>query len=120
MASTKLTRTPASNGNSKTWTWSAWVKLSEANTEYVLFHNFGATTSDEVYAKIGGSSGTIEFALRYGGTYEGRLITNRKFKDVSGWYNFVFVCDSKIGFCTLTLIDAVIADLISTASKSFL
>tara|TARA_S200002703_G_scaffold151446_1_gene150881 strand:- start:386 stop:1717 length:1332 start_codon:yes stop_codon:yes gene_type:complete len=94
MASTKLTRTPASNGNSKTWTWSAWVKLSEANTEYVLFHNFGATTSDEVYAKIGGSSGTIEFALRYGGTYEGRLITNRKFKDVSGWYNFVFVCDT--------------------------
>ena len=94
MASTKLTRTPASNGNSKTWTWSAWVKLSEANTEFVLFHNFGATTSDEVYAKIGGSDGTIEFALRYGGTYEGRLITNRKFKDVSGWYNFVFVCDT--------------------------
>ena len=75
MASTKLTRTPASNGNSKTWTWSAWVKLSEANTEFVLFHNFGATTSDEVYAKIGGSDGTIEFALRYGGTYEGRLQT---------------------------------------------
>ena len=94
MASTKLTRTPASNGNSKTWTWSAWVKLSEANTEYVLFHNFGATTNDEVYAKIGGSDGTIEFALRYGGTYEGRLITNRKFRDVSGWYNFVFVCDT--------------------------
>ena len=94
MASTKLTRTPASNGNSKTWTWSAWVKLSEANTEFVLFHNFGATTSDEVYAKIGGSDGTIEFALRYGGTYEGRLITNRKFRDVSGWYNFVFVCDT--------------------------
>ncbi len=94
MANTKLTRTPASNGNSKTWTWSAWVKLSEANTEYVLFHNFGATTNDEVYAKIGGSDGTIEFALRYGGTYEGRLITNRKFRDVSGWYNFVFVCDT--------------------------
>ena len=94
MASTKLTRTPASNGNSKTWTWSAWVKLSEADTEYVLFHNFGATTNDEVYAKIGGSSGTIEFALRYGGTYEGRLITNRQFRDLNGWYNLVFVCDT--------------------------
>ena len=94
MANTKLTRTPSSVGNSKTWTYSMWIKLGKTDTEYVLFHNFGSSNTSEVYAKIGGSSGVIEFALRYSGTYEGRLITNRLFRDTSAWYHLVFVCDT--------------------------
>ena len=100
MASTKLTRTPSSVGNSKTWTYSMWIKLGNITTEYVLFHNYGSSGSDEVYAKIGGSSGVIDFALRYGGTYEGRLITNRKFRDPSAWYHLVFACDTTSGTAT--------------------
>ena len=94
MASTKITRTPSSVGNSKTWTYSMWIKLGNITTEYVLFHNYGSSGSDEVYAKIGGSSGVIDFALRYGGTYEGRLITNRLFRDPNAWYHLVFACDT--------------------------
>ena len=94
MASAKLTRTPSSVGNSKTWTYSMWIKLSGISTEYVLFHNYGSDTTSEVFAKIGNSSGVIEFALRYNGTYEGRLITNRLFRDPNAWYHLVFVCDT--------------------------
>ena len=94
MASTKITRTPSSVGNSKTWTYSMWIKLGNIGTEYVLFHNYGSSNTSEVYAKIGGSSGVIEFALRYSGTYEGRLITNRLFRDPSAWYHLVFTCDT--------------------------
>ena len=95
MASTKLTRTPSSQGNLKKWTYSMWVKLSGINTEYVLFHNYGENTSREVFAKIGNNNGTIEFALRYDGSYDGRLITNRLFRDPNAWYHFVFVCDTE-------------------------
>ena len=95
MASTKLTRTPSSQGNLKKWTYSMWVKLSGIDTEYVLFHNYGENTSREVYAKIGNNNGTIEFALRYDGSYDGRLITNRLFRDHNAWYHFVFVCDTE-------------------------
>ena len=94
MASTKITRTPSSVGNSKTWTYSMWIKLGNIGTEYVLFHNYGSDTSSEVFAKIGASSGVIDFGLRYSGTYEGRLITNRKFRDPNAWYHLVFVCDT--------------------------
>ena len=95
MASTKLTRTPSSQGNTKKWTYSMWVKLSGINTEYVLFHNYGSNTSREVYAKIGNNNGTIEFALNYDGSFDGRLITNRLFRDPNAWYHFVFVCDTE-------------------------
>ena len=95
MASTKLTRTPSSQGNLKKWTYSMWVKLSGIDTEYVLFHNYGENTSREVYAKIGNNNGTIEFALKYDGSFDGRLITNRLFRDCSSFYHFVFVCDTE-------------------------
>ena len=100
MASTKITRTPSSVGNSKTWTYSMWIKLGNIGTEYVLFHNYGSSNTSEVYAKIGGSSGVIEFALRYSGTYEGRLITNRLFRDPNAWYHLVFACDTTSGTAT--------------------
>ena len=64
-------------------------------SEYVLFHNYGENTSREVFAKIGYNNGTIEFALRYDGSYDGRLITNRLFRDPNAWYHFVFVCDTE-------------------------
>ena len=94
MASTKITRTPSSTGSSTTWTYSMWIKLGSIGTEYVLFHNYGSDNTSEVFAKIGASSGVIDFGLRNSSTYNGRLITNRLFRDPSAWYHLVFNCDT--------------------------
>ena len=94
MASTKITRTPSSTGSSTTWTYSMWIKLGNIGTEYVLFHNYGSDNTSEVFAKIGASSGVIDFGLRNSSTYNGRLITNRLFRDPSAWYHLVFNCDT--------------------------
>ena len=92
-SSMKMTRTPSSTGNSKTWTFSMWIKIGQIGTEYVLFHNYGSSGTSEVFVKLL-SGGTIEFSLRYDGTYEGRLITNRLFRDCTSWMHLVFVCDT--------------------------
>ena len=68
-SSMKMTRTPSSTGNSKTWTFSMWIKIGQIGTEYVLFHNYGSSGTSEVFVKLL-SGGTIEFSLRYDGTYE--------------------------------------------------
>ena len=50
-SSMKMTRTPSSTGNSKTWTFSMWIKIGQIGTEYVLFHNYGSSGTSEVFVK---------------------------------------------------------------------
>ena len=40
MASTSLSRTPASTTNRKTWTWSGWVKRSTLGASQDLFNAY--------------------------------------------------------------------------------
>ena len=48
--STYLTRTPASAGNRKTWTWSAWLKRSEfSNQFYTLFEVYSANNDPSTF-----------------------------------------------------------------------
>ena len=48
--STALKRTPSSDGNRKTWTWSAWVKKHK-DSRSTLF-SAGATSNDTGFAAI--------------------------------------------------------------------
>ncbi len=88
-----LSRTPASAGNRKTWTWAGWVKFSAVAEAYGIFEapfqSGGAGVLSDVF-EIWYSSGTIH--LTDYGTYY--FISAAKFRDPSAWQHFVFTCDT--------------------------
>ena len=87
-ASAYLNRTPASAGNRKTWTWSAWVKRGSLGTS-VMFSG-GATSSDTGVNYIGFLSDQLIFA----GISTYFRITSQVLRDPSAWYHIVVAFDS--------------------------
>jgi len=86
-----LSRTPASAGNRKTWTWSGWVKIASFTRTHFFF---GA--SNTFAAFNGGESISdceIYFNLRGGGTNYFSSFAP-KLRDPSAWYHFVFAIDT--------------------------
>jgi hypothetical protein len=87
-----LSRTPASAGNRKTWTWAGWVKRSALGVRQTFFGNAD-------------SSGTNGFYLRYepddklqvidfSTSAVAQKITQALFRDVSAWYHIVLAYDT--------------------------
>jgi hypothetical protein len=88
-----LSRTPASSGNRKTWTWAGWVKRCTGNasnhdrwfavsgtaTDTCFFIGFG-DTDDKLYVQFG-------YVPNY------KLITSAVFRDPSAWYHVVLSVD---------------------------
>ena len=87
-----LSRTPGSEGNRKTWTWSGWFNRQ----------NIGA--NDNIFKVAGSSNKATQFTIMihngnyvsidYGGAFY--LKTNRLLRDTSGWYNFVVTVDTTL------------------------
>jgi len=99
MASTHIARTPSSNGNQKTWTWSGWIKNNgasgDATYQYLMEAYYG---NQYRYSYICLRHGTIE---TYGGDYQTTnsqmsfdVTTNRLLRDPSAWYHIVVAFDS--------------------------
>ena len=87
-----LSRTPASAGNRKTWTWSGWVKRGVLGSSFQTI--FGAGTGGNAEASIRfNSDDTLEF-YAWTGSYNARLLTTQVFRDVSAWYHLVAVFDT--------------------------
>ena len=82
-----LNRTPSSAGNSKTWTWSAWVKRGKLGAYQLLF---GKNTNHYIDFA---NSDIIRF-IRYDGSNQASLQTTVKFRDPSAWYHIVAVWDT--------------------------
>ena len=85
-----LNRTPSA-GNTKTWTWSGWVKRGKLASADGIF---GARTGGglpEVYQFI--SSDVLQF-YNYTGSFQFNFSTTRVFRDTSAWYHIVFAYDS--------------------------
>ena len=85
-----LSRTPASAGNRKTWTWSGWVKRGNIDVGYVLF-------SDNKLSNFGGirihSNGFLR--LNFGTSASNYYAdTAMLFRDTSAWYHIVCVADT--------------------------
>jgi hypothetical protein len=85
-----LSRTPASAGNRKTWTWAGWVKRSKLGISGTLFASRPTSSplaifyfSDQDYLRLDTNSNTF-----------GSFATNAVFRDCSAWYHIVFVADS--------------------------
>lgn len=94
-ASAYLNRTPASAGNQKTWTWSAWVKRGALGTSnFVLFSRY-VDASNFAYLRFT-SSGSDE--LRWYEAVSGVVVSQRDttqvFRDPSSWYHIILAYDT--------------------------
>ena len=89
-ASAYLSRTPASAGNRKTWTWSGWVKRgSLGSTHTLLSTTNGSGTYTEIRLindVIGIQSNSIAAPNEW--------LTNAVFRDPSAWYHIVVALDT--------------------------
>jgi len=89
MASTYLTRTPASAGNRKTWTYSAWVKLSGLGTQRSILSAGNTTYYTDLRID---SSDKITFYIDDSLSYS--VTTSQVLRDVSAWYHVVVAFDT--------------------------
>ena len=85
---TYLTRTPASAGNRKTFTISAWFKKNPLVVQNIMYSN---VSQESVYQFT--STGQINY-YEYSGGYTSRLLTNAVYTDGSAWYNVVLAVDT--------------------------
>jgi len=85
-----LTRTPASSGNRKTWTFSCWFKRGTLGGNVGLFSTYGSSSDTTAGGIVFGSSDQIYFMAW--GTIWRR--TTLGFKDISRWYHLVIAFDT--------------------------
>jgi len=95
-----LNRTPASNGNQRTWTYSCWFKYSEltnsaSNTLFFIAN--GSTIEGGI--RIVGSSGAgdynkINFYFYDSAYIINNFTTTQLFRDPSAWYHLVLAVDT--------------------------
>lgn len=92
-ASAYLSRTPASAGNRKTWTWSGWIKRGSLGTQQKIF-----TAGNDI-------SGNYQFGLYWDsnnalGLYGAlasadiNLVSSSVYRDTSAWYHIVVALDT--------------------------
>jgi len=85
-----LSRTPASAGNRKTWTWSGWVKRSDLSTSDQTLFSGGTTLAH--------TATTIIFfrnnRLCYSSITQDILQTEAVYRDASAWYHIVVALDT--------------------------
>jgi len=86
----KLTKTPSSNGNKRTYTISYWYKPSELGTRRVVFSS-DTSGSDYFYWEFDASN-KIDLAQYSGPAL--RLQTNRTFEDTTKFYHFLLAVDT--------------------------
>jgi hypothetical protein len=89
--SANLGRTPASTGNRKTWTLSAWVKRTKHDSETVIWSVNGSGDYDSIHIDSGNR---LQYHIHGGGG--GNLRTNQMFRDPSAWYHIVVAVDTTI------------------------
>jgi hypothetical protein len=86
-----FSRTPASAGNRRTFSWSGWVKRSALGSEQSLF-NAWTDNSNRTISRFN-SSDQLQFLYQNGGTFYG-LTTAQVFRDPSAWLHVVLVMNT--------------------------
>jgi hypothetical protein len=90
-ATAYLNRTPASAGNRKTWTWSAWVKRGTLGSNQVVFISKPSGTNDATFTDIAFSSSNTLLISGYSVQWRN---TTQVFRDPSAWYHIVVTWDT--------------------------
>ena len=94
MANSGLSRA-AVDGNRKTFTFSFWVKRSKIAAESCLYYSRYNSNNHFLIRFTGDDK--LEMVNRTSGSNDFFVTTNRKFKDVSAWYNIVVRVDTTQG-----------------------
>jgi hypothetical protein len=82
-----LSRTPASAGNRKTWTWAGWVKLSSGTRNWLFSASESVNSAIEVF-----SDG--RFYVYHGSGSPGWVGWSGVLRDYSAWYHITVVVDT--------------------------
>jgi hypothetical protein len=86
-----LSRTPASAGNRRTWTYSTWVKVCKFSQENnIISPNDGGSNRDTIRFEQNG----MKLQIFFNNTSNGFLNTTQVFRDVSAWYHIVLAVDT--------------------------
>ena len=92
MASTSLSKTFASAGNQKTFTFSAWIKRSGISGSMTMF-GAGADDNNRLLLAFSGDDSIVLQNIASGvGTTQ--LGTSQLFRDTSAWYHIVIAYDT--------------------------
>ena len=87
-----LSRTPASAGNRKTWTWSGWVKRGNLGTSRILGYH---ADSNNYFAFTFSSGDALFVQQRNGDGSTGFSATSSAvYRDPSAWYHVVLAVDT--------------------------
>jgi hypothetical protein len=89
-----LSRTPASAGNRKTWTWSGWVKRGNLGTPQTLFSAESGGSGQFAQIVFQSSDNAIDFLGDYNGGVTARVVSSPLYRDPSAWYHIVAVFDT--------------------------
>ena len=92
-ASAYFSRTPASAGNRRTWTFSAWVKKTQfTGTAIQLFSAYSDINNGVILFST--SAEGWGFQILSGGASAGILSTSASYRDPAAWYHVVISCDT--------------------------
>jgi hypothetical protein len=99
--SSYLSRTPSVSGNRRTWTWSAWVKLSniasDINGVTPLFaQHYSSGTTSRDYIQLYENKIWLDFSNATSGSFR----STRLLRDPSAWYHLVMAVDTTQGTST--------------------
>jgi len=85
-----LTRTPSSEGNRRTFTFSTWVKFATLKADTILFSSWVSSGASSYQILVIDS----DFRMRVADHSTNYLITTQKFRDVGSWYHIVWRSDT--------------------------
>ena len=93
MATTYLTRTPASAGNTKTFTISVWCKKGNlTGSDRTIIGVASGSGSADCHLRFNDTIGSLQFRLSDIAPYN--ITTNAYFRDTSAWYHVVASVDT--------------------------
>jgi len=90
-----LSKTFASSGNTKKWTYSCWYKRGDLDGQsHTLFATNRAGSNDFDYIRVQTDDSVYVAVRDNSSSYVFRIITNRKLRDPSAWYHILVKFDS--------------------------
>ena len=87
-----LSRTPASAGNQRTWTWSCWLKRGNITLGSSNHQTLFSCGTENTQIRFNASDDTLD--VLFGGSTDGHLRTSQVFRDTSAFYNIVVQVDT--------------------------
>jgi hypothetical protein len=93
--SAHLSKTFASAGNRRTWTWSGWVKRAKLGDDEAIFS--GGASNPITTIRFGGEGSASPDGINifhYAGSFSFQLTTTAQYRDLSSWYHIVVACDT--------------------------